>query len=64
MKEYTVQLTLISGNDEFWNDNPTPQDVLGEFVSDLSEMEVSLKWDIRNIKITRILDLAEYEIND
>jgi hypothetical protein len=55
-KSYTVEFDLEEGSDEFWDNNPLPQEVLEVIREELAGVHL----DIREIRITKIVDLKTY----
>ena len=58
MKTYTVQIEVLSGGDEFWEENPSPEDVLLEIDKILQANGIN----INDIKIVKIVDKKEYRL--
>ena len=57
MKTYTVEIEVNEGNDEFWDDNPQPEEVLKVIKEDIEGGNLN----ISSIKIVKIVDLNTYE---
>ena len=58
--QYTVQFTLNSGNDEFWDSYPSPKDVLEVLVEELKLPGL----DIEDIRIVKVVDSNIYTPDD
>jgi hypothetical protein len=60
MKTYRIEFTLEEGNNEFWEGNPDPKEVL-ELV--LEALEKSVLY-YRDVKITEIVDRTVYTTDE
>jgi hypothetical protein len=56
MKKWTIQFELLEGNDEFWDDAPTPYEILQEVKRELDLVNL----DIENLRCVKFIDETEY----
>lgn len=60
MKRYTVQFEYSDGNDEFWESNPKPGQVLGVIKDQLIAGDVYGNILEKSIKIVKLVDETHY----
>ena len=56
MKIWTIQLDLEEGSDEFWESNPTPEQIIRVINDELNNTCLYTS----NLKVVKIIDNNEY----
>lgn len=59
MITYTVQFEIDGNGDEFWEGNPSPQDVIEMITLEMQKLYPALDW--HRLKIVKIVDKTVYE---